>query len=97
MLGVIQTFVKKLGKYTPKVLSAYENSKGVLCSEIFEFYYNILNSEPTIGGFPLTGTPAFDAIPSSSLHFGYEIMQSKGQLRNRFATLFDLKDFPAKN
>lgn len=96
MLGVIQTFVKKLGKYTPKVLSAYENSKGVLCSEIFEFYYNILNSEPTIGGFPLTGTPAFDAIPSSSLHFGYEIMQSKGQLRNRFATLFDLKDFPAK-
>lgn len=95
ILSVVQTFTKKLQKYDPKVLKAYRNNRGVLCSEVFEFFYEILNSEPTIGGLPLTGTPAFDVLPSSSLHFGYEVMQSKGQLKNRFATLFDLKDFPA--
>lgn len=95
MLSVTQTFTKKLSKYEPKVLSVYENNKGVLCSEVFEFFYELLNSEPTIGGLPLTGTPAFDVLPSSTLHFGYEVFQSKGQLKNRYATMFDLKDFPA--
>lgn len=95
MLSVIQTFTKKLSKYEPEVLSVYQNKKGILCSKIFEFFYEILNSEPTIGGLPLTGTPAFDVLPSSTLHFGYEVFQSKGQLKNRYATMFDLKDFPA--
>lgn len=95
MLSVIQTFTKKLSKYEPEVLSVYQNKKGILCSKVFEFFYEILNSEPTIGGLPLTGTPAFDVLPSSTLHFGYEVFQSKGQLKNRYATMFDLKDFPA--
>lgn len=93
--AVINTFVKKLSKYQPEVLTAYENKQGVLCSQVFEFFYEVLNNEPPIGGVPLTGTPAYDILPSSNLHFGFEIMQSKGQLRNRYVTFFDLKDFPA--
>lgn len=93
--GVIESFMVKLQKYQPHVLTAYENAQGILCSEIYEFFHEILNSEPSLGGFPLTGTPLFETVPSSNLHFGYEVLQSKGALKNRFATLFDLKDFPA--
>lgn len=93
--AVIATFTKKLNKYEPQVLTAYKNEQGILCSQIFEFFYDIINCEPAIN-VPLTGSPAFDVLPSSSLHFGYEVLQSKGLLKNRFATMFDLKDYPAK-
>ncbi len=94
--SVLESFVVKLQKYQPRVLTAYENEQGVLSSEIYEFFYEIFNSEKSLGSFPITGTPFFDALPASSLHFGYEVLQTKGVLKNRFATMFDLKDFPAK-
>ncbi len=93
--NVITTFEQKLNKYEPKVLSAYENSKGLEFSEVLEFFYELLNSESCIGGYPLTGSPAFDTLPSSELFFG-EVMESKGLLKNRYASCFDLKDFPQK-
>ncbi len=92
--AVCDRFAKKLSKYEPRKLSAYVNKNGVLCSEIWEFFYEIINSEQVVGGCPVTGSPAYDVLPSSNLHFGFEILQIKGILKNRFAALCDLKDFP---
>lgn len=93
--AVIESFVSKLQRYEPHVLKAYQNDQGVLCSQVYEFFYEIVNSEQPIGDFPVTGTPFFDAVGSSSLHFGYEILQVKGVRGDKFAALLDLKDFPA--
>lgn len=93
--SVVSSIMVKLNKYQPRQLKTYLNDKGVLCSEIYEFFSEIYNSEKALGGYPLTGTPFYETIASSNLHFGYEIMQSKGVMKDRFATFFDLKDFPS--
>ncbi len=95
MDSLIQRFVKTLNKYEPKVLTAYKNENDVLCSEIYDFLYELINSEQPIASTPLTGTPAYEILPASTLHFGFEILQIKGQRKSRYATLFDLKDFPS--
>jgi type IV secretion system protein VirB4 len=92
--AVCDRFAKTLSKYEPKMLSVYTNQNGILCSEIWEFFYEIINSEQSVGGCPITGSPAYDALPASNLHFGFEILQIKGVLKNRFVALCDLKDFP---
>lgn len=84
-----------LSQYQPRVLTTYQNNQGILSSEPFEFFYEVLNGEPPVGGIvPLTPSPAYEILPSSTLHFGHEILQIKGEVRNRFACLQDLKDFP---
>lgn len=93
--SVVVGIVKKLSKYNPEILSAYKNKHGILCSQVFEFYSEIANNEKLLSDFPLTATPAFDAIPYAGLHFGYEILQSKGFGKDRYAICLNLKDFPA--
>lgn len=93
--SVVVGIVKKLTKYNPEILSAYKNKHDVLCSEIFEFYSEIANNEPLQSSFPLTASPAFDTLPYAGLHFGYEILQSKGFGKDRYAICLNLKDFPA--
>lgn len=90
---VIDRFIKTLSKYEPHVLTAYRNDQGILCSEVLDFFYELINSERPIASTPVTGLPAYELLPASNLHFGYELLQIKGQT-NRFAQLFDLKDFP---
>ena len=94
MEELIVTFMKKLAKYQPEVLGVYKNEQGIECSRAYEFFYELLNLEKPIGGVPLTGTPLYDVLPSSSLHFGYDLLQSKGKVQNRFASFYDLKAFP---
>lgn len=84
-----------LGQYKPEVLKTYQNKNGVLGSQAFEFFYELLNGEKPVGGIvPLTPSPAYEILPSSTLHFGHEILQIKGNVKNRFASMLDLKDFP---
>lgn len=92
--AVCDRFSKTLSKYEPRLLTAYVNDSGVLCSQIWEFFYEIINAEQTIGCCPIVGSPAYDVLPSSTLHFGFEILQVKGVSKNRFVALLDLKDFP---
>lgn len=93
--AIVERFVKTLSKYEPKVLTAYKNEHGILCSEVFDFFYELINSEKPIASTPLTGTPAYEILPSSNLHFGFDLLQVKGQKSTRYAALFDLKDFPS--
>jgi type IV secretion system protein VirB4 len=84
-----------LSKYQPRILKVYQNKYGILSSEVLEFFYEILNGEKPVGGVvPLTPSPAYEILPSANLHFGHEILQMKGDVKNRFACLQDLKDFP---
>lgn len=84
-----------LGQYSPKVLKTYQNKHGVLGSQAFEFFYELVNGEAPLGGIvPLTPSPAYEILPNSTLHFGHEILQMKGNVKNRFACMLDLKDFP---
>ena len=84
-----------LGQYSPSVLKAYQNKHGVLGSQAFEFFYELANGEKPVGGIvPLTPSPAYEVIPTATLHFGHEILQMKGNVKNKFACLLDLKDFP---
>lgn len=95
MHSLINDICRKQQSQAPTVLAAYKNEQGVLASQIFEFLFELINNEKPVGCCPLTGTPAYDALTSSSLHFGYEIMQSRGLHKNRFAAFLDLKDFPS--
>lgn len=90
---VLGRFTKTLNKYEPKVLTAFKNKNGVLCSEVWDFFYEIINSEKSLTSVPVTGSPAYEVLPSSDLHFGFDLLQIKGN-RNRYAVLYDLKDFP---
>lgn len=94
---LMQNIKIKLARYEPEILSTYINSNDVLCSEVYEFWYELLNGEQAYGGFPVTGTPLFDSMPSSSLHFGFDLMQMKTNTKSRYAVLYDLKDFPNKS
>ena len=91
---VVDRFTRTLNKYEPRILTAYKNEHGVLCSEVFDFFYELTNSETPIASIPLTGSPAYETLPSSSLHFGYDLLQIKGEKGIKFAALYDLKDFP---
>lgn len=92
--SIVQRFCTTLSKYEPKVLSTYKNKQGILNSEVYEFFYEIINAEKPVSSCPLTGSPAYQILPSSNLHFGYEILEIKGVLKTRYATSWDLKDFP---
>lgn len=93
--NLINRILSILGQYKPRVLKAYQNKYGVLGSEAFEFFYELLNGEKPVGGIvPLTPSPAYEILPSSTLHFGHEVLQIKGNVKNRFACMLDLKDFP---
>lgn len=93
---IMHNLTVKLNHYEPNILSVYRNKNNILCSEVYEFFYELLNGEEALGGVPLTPTPLFDVLPSSSLHFGFEILQIKTMAKSRFAVMLDLKDFPSK-
>ena len=93
---VCEKFMRVLSAYKPKILSAYQTAKGIQKSEVFEFLSEVINNEVPVNGVPLTGTPAHYMLPVSNLHFGYDILQSKGEKQDKYVTLYDLKDYPSK-
>ncbi|OBX64350.1 hypothetical protein A9299_10110 [Moraxella osloensis] len=93
---VCEKFMRVLNAYKPRILSAYTNDKGILFSEVFEFLSDTVNNEKPLNGFPLTGTPVCDMVNASTLHFGYDMLQVKGEYSNKYVTMYDLKDYPSK-
>ena len=92
---VCEKFMRVLANYKPRILSTYKNSKDIWHSEVFEFLSEVVNNEVPKNGVPLTGTPASYMLPTTTLHFGYDMLQSKGEYSNKYVSLYDLKDFPA--
>lgn len=87
-----------LSQYQPRVLTTYQNNQGILSSEPFEFFYEVLNGEPPVGGIvPLTPSPAYEILPSSTLHFGHEILQIKGEVKKPFCLFARFERFSKQN
>lgn len=83
--------VKSLSAYDPEYLTSYV-SNNVLFSQNFEFIGGLLN------GFkeqqPVYAEPAHETIPSSWLHWGFDLQEIRGADETRYAINYDLKGFP---
>ncbi|WP_233890065.1 transporter [Paraburkholderia flagellata] len=83
---------KQLRPYDPEFLETFER-RGIQFSNVFRFYSELVNGEEQ--EVPCTTAPGSELIPDAWLHFGYEVLQIRTDTRTRFATCYDLKDFPA--
>lgn len=92
-ISEIQSMIENgLKSYDPYILTAYQNQHGVIFSEVFEFFGDLVN------GFkeriPLTHQDAYQTIGSSVLHFGEQVSEIRNnQGKQKFVALFDLADF----
>lgn len=85
--------MKALTVYDPEYLETYENN-GIMFSRVYEFLGALLNGVKE--KIPVLASPAAEIIPSSWLHWGYELQEIRGENFTRWATSYDLKDFPDK-
>lgn len=74
-----------------RLLKLYE-SKGVMYSQVFEFWAELLTKEKK--RIPVMGYPATDLIANANLHFGYEVLEIRSESKTTFASNYDLKAFP---
>lgn len=83
---------KSLSRYGAEILGTYEKN-GIACSEVYRFLGELVNGfEEDV---PLSATPLSEVLGNSHLHFGVDVMAIKGNHdRHKYATCFDLKDFP---
>lgn len=92
-LGVL--LKKSLASYDAEILTQYTlQGTDTQFSQVYEFWGELLNGKHE--KMPLTGTPAFDLIQKSTLHFGYDILQIRGDSFERYASMYDLKGYPEK-
>ncbi|MFC0134532.1 transporter [Massilia eurypsychrophila] len=83
--------MKALNVYDPEYLETYVEN-GVMFSKTYEYLGFLVNG--VWEKQPVLACPAAESIPSSWLHFGYETLEIRGEGVTRFATNYDLKDFP---
>lgn len=86
--------MKTLAAYDPEYLETYDHN-GVMFSQVYEFIGLLLNGKKET--IPVLSAPGREIIPSSWLHWGYEIQEIRGEDFTRFATSYDMKDFPDKS
>jgi type IV secretion system protein VirB4 len=83
--------VKALKVYDPEYLVVYQEN-GIMFSQVYEFLGALFNGVKE--KIPVLGSPAAEIIPSSWLHWGYELQEIRGDNVTRHATSYDMKDFP---
>lgn len=89
---------KILKKYEPVELSLNRNLYGTVMSEIGTFLSQLVNGEPEPVPLSSTGTRMVDTVPSASLNFGHDLCEVRPSTGGkRYATYFDLKEFPEKS
>jgi type IV secretion system protein VirB4 len=85
--------MKGLAIYDPEMLTSYDRG-GILFSQVYEFLGGLIN------GFKerqaVYAAPARETIPTSWLHWGYDMQEIRGADATRFAVSYDLKEFPAR-
>lgn len=83
--------MKSFSEYDPEYLVTYEKD-GVQFSQVYRYLGGLLNGvEEEI---PVLAAPAAEVIPSSWLHFGYELLEIRAENCTRHAVSYDMKDFP---
>lgn len=86
-----RTVMKALAPYDPEFLTTYKRND-ILFSQVYEYIGALLNGieEP----IPVVSAPASEIIPSSWLHWGYELQEIRAEHLTRHAINYDMKDFP---
>lgn len=82
---------KTLSVYDPEILKVYDRN-GIMFSETYEFLGELLNGVEE--RMPVTDAPGYEIIPTAWTHFGYDVMELRTTSSTKFATCYDLKDFP---
>ncbi|MCA3785198.1 MAG: transporter [Burkholderia sp.] len=86
-----ESLTKSLIAYDPQPLETYEHN-GILFSEPYQFIGELVNGIDE--RVPVTQATGRDLIPTSHLHFHYDTVEIRTDRSTRFATCYDLKDFP---
>lgn len=86
-----ESLTKSLISYDPQPLETYEHN-GILFSEPYQFIGELVNGVDE--RVPVTQATGRDLIPTSHLHFHYDTVEIRTDRSTRFATCYDLKDFP---
>ncbi len=86
-----ESLTKSLISYDPQLLETYEHN-GILFSEPYQFIGELVNGIDE--RVPVTQATGRDLIPTSHLHFHYDTVEIRTDRSTRFATCYDLKDFP---
>lgn len=84
--------MQSLAAYEPELLTSYIKNNYEF-SQVYEFLAYLYNGyrEP----IPVTSLPAYQAIPLSTLHHGYKLIETRfPDGGHNYAAYFDLKDFP---
>jgi type IV secretion system protein VirB4 len=86
-----ETVMKQLVAYDPEYLTTFERN-GMLFSQPYRFMGELINGVEE--DIPVTDAPGYELIPNAWLHFGYDVLEIRGEAKSKFATCYDLKDFP---
>ena len=86
-----ESLTKALVAYDPQVLEIYAHN-GILFSEPYQFIGELVNGIDE--RVPVTQATGRDLIPTSHLHFHYDTVEIRTDRSTRFATCYDVKDFP---
>lgn len=96
-LEQLMKFSKRiLKKYDPVALSLNRNFLGTIMSEVGGYLSRLVNGEDQ--PVPMSSNRMVDTIQSASLHFGHDVCEMRpASGGKRYATYFDLKEFPEKS
>jgi type IV secretion system protein VirB4 len=83
--------MKALSAYDPECLTTYEHNN-IMFSQVYKFLGGLLNGVRE--EMPVLAAPGAEIIPSANLHWGYDLLEIRAENRTRFATSYDMKDFP---
>ncbi len=87
----IQVLHNSLSDFTPKLLKAYENGKGVVFSELYELFSSLINISDS--QIPLSATDAYKSLPEAWLHFGTNLLEIRNHEGRKWGQIFDLREF----
>lgn len=82
---------KHLAAYDPEILEAYD-VHGIQYSKTYSYLSELINGYDA--AVPVTTAPGYELIPDVWLHFGYDVLCIRSDTATKYATCFDLKDFP---
>jgi len=93
-----QAFLE-LADYDPAILETFDrrhlNGTTMQFSPVYSFVGDLINGAST--DMPVVAEPGYEVIPSSWLHFGYDVLEIRGSdvaESRRFAACYDLRGFP---
>lgn len=88
---LIERLLLGLRTYDPKCLETYTNANGIIFSEVYEFFGELINADSE--QIPLSRKDAYTTLGAANLHFGTELLEIRNNSGTKYATMYDLKDF----